>query len=756
MKQIWKERVVGDDVGQAFSDIHRLPEDLRKQMFEISQHVRSKEGAQNWARNLHFLIQDQVDEIKGSYVVSLERGLRGHQSNSQEAGCACKKLLSFANDTSLSLRLGGRNDFPDCIHYIAVSYCWRRKDVPELLPPTHPHAELLVDGYDTRSIRAPSTVLDRAISYAVHHDIRAIWIDQECIDQSDPEDKQVGIQAMDLVYQRASHPLAILNTYIETQNQMDAFAAMVKGSSCEPSQLEGMDEVLEMLTDDQWFYRAWTLQESTSAEMSMFLLIGCDYQLDKPAFFGTLPGEIEIDIEGFQDALINSRCMIEELLASSEVDKGTATYASNNADILWNLMPTKYPNWPEDDFHRQSCNAAQATTFLENRENSVFSDRLAILANLCNYEKRIDTMVMETGDYGFSTCALTLATLNGDTSLLGGYNLTKQRTDNFKELDSSLLFANDRRNTGGNYYTCKSSSLSYGFSWGPDARGCLNNIEYLEENSQGFRVRPATLSMDGLALDGLLWQMSHWIPLPTLQKQFASRFQQEIRKQEIAAQHRLPDFEYSEWHALHDSATDLIREFVWSLILHLVDAKLLELAQTLWNYFQPVGKSNGSPSTYAPYRYSFATIFRLPSSPCFPLEASLALSKAYIRANLRSDPVLIGKNHSGPNKASVSLLLIEQVCNSGGLLCGSPVGCSTDEEAYVVFDSCKKGDFVFTPSTELGDKTAITSEYRNEALSWKVVHTGSTSGQHGILHCSGRKRGLWRVDGLPTKTYVLD
>ncbi len=749
MKVVKQDRVAGDDVEQAFCDIHNQPEDLRKQMIEIAQYMRPREGARDWAKSLRLLVQYQTEETQARRSNLLEKGHQSHRFDPQKADCACKNLPPFASNNSLSLRLGGQNDYPDCVHYVAVSYCWQRNDETQPPPPTRLHAERLVNGCDIRSLRTPSSVLDRAISYAVNHDIRAIWIDQECIDQSDAEDKQVGIQAMDLVYQRSSHPLGILDTYIETQVQMDAFAAMVKGTSCEPDQLEGMDEVLEMLTDDQWFYRAWTLQESTSAEMSMVLLIGCDYQLDTPAFFGTIPGEIQIPIEDFQDALLSVRCVIEELLASSEVDKGTAINASNNADVLWNLMPIIYSGWPNTVHRRQACNAAQAATFLENRENSVFSDRLAILANLCNYEKRIDTMVMETGNYGLSTCALTLATLNGDTSLLGGYNGTYRSTYHFEEFDPLLSFANDHRNNGDSYYTCTSPSTSYGFSWGPDSMGCLKNIEYLEENTRGFRVRPAALSQDGLALDGVLWQTSHWVPLPDLQQQFASRFQQEVRKQEIGAQNRTPDFEYSEWHSSHSSANDLVREFIWSLLLHLVDEKLLELAQTLWNHFQPIGTDNGSPSTYAPYGHSLATIFRLPGGSWIPLQASLAVSKAYIRESLRTNPVFVGK-------ASVTRFLIEEVCNSGGLLCGSPIDCFTDQEPYVVFDSCKEGDLVFTPSTELGDMTAITPEYRNEALSWKVIRTGSTSGQDEILHCSSRKLGLWHVDGLPTKTYVLD
>lgn len=70
--------------------------------------------------------------------------------------------------------------------------------------------------------------------------------------------------------------------------------------------------------------------------------------------------------------------------------------------------------------HRQQCTAAEALTFLSDSANSVFSDWLAIMANICNYEVRIDSKVLEQIDTSFSACALTLAVLNGDMSLLAG------------------------------------------------------------------------------------------------------------------------------------------------------------------------------------------------------------------------------------------------------------------------------------------------------------------------------------------------
>ena len=94
--------------------------------------------------------------------------------------------------------------------------------------------------------------------------------------------------------------------------------------------------------------------------------------------------------------------------------------------IIWNYIPFIVPNFTPDarkidTSQLQVCNAAQALTFLSNRFNSFFPDRLAILANLCDYEYRINTEALELPNSSFSICCLKLAIVNGDMSLLGGY-----------------------------------------------------------------------------------------------------------------------------------------------------------------------------------------------------------------------------------------------------------------------------------------------------------------------------------------------
>jgi len=67
---------------------------------------------------------------------------------------------------------------------------------------------------------------------------------------------------------------------------------------------------------------------------------------------------------------------------------------------------------------RRTCNAAVALTYLRTRENHRPADRLAIMANLCDYELRLNAMGIETSFTSLAVCLFALAFINGDLSLL--------------------------------------------------------------------------------------------------------------------------------------------------------------------------------------------------------------------------------------------------------------------------------------------------------------------------------------------------
>ena len=637
--------------------------------------------------------------------------------------------------------------------YVAVSYCWRRDNQWSWESPDEA-LEVLCEDQSRRRSATPVDVICRSIAFAIAHNVNAVWIDQECINQSDPIDKNTNIQEMDMVYQESDHAIAVLDFEFQSQAELDVFASICDEDffTFDPKQIEELEQVLLCLCDDKWFERAWTLQESVSAGVGMILLLGCP-GLEKPACFGSTLREFEISIWDFQNAMVNVRNYVEEgLSAGVWLDDSSAIVVSNCADILWNYIPTIVPDWEpgglkKHSSHRQICNAAEALTFLDDRFNSVFSDRLAILANLCGYECRIATTVLEAPRSSFTVCALTLAILNGDMSLLGGYTDGKEDSTNGRDITMRILdTANNARSFRSVYVNDDADNElnTFGFSWGPKPSAALNNISYLEEHGKRFRLKPATLSMQGLRVQGILWHVSCVIPVPNTKRLFECKWQEEeaLEKGETPVEGKARQ-------------NSLFRQFSWQLLRELILSDMLDMAKTLWNFVQPLGKCailKSDDSLSAPYPYAFETILDLER-----LDPSI---KDDIRSRLQSG--ILSINPLTDNGPSIQRMLIKQVCSEGALLCASPVDSPmgvqllSSTEPYTWFEACKFGDKIFTPATDLGDDAAR-SYYRSEAMSWRVLKTERRGDEDcEILHCLGRRRGIWRVDDLRPKEYILD
>ena len=717
---------------------------MRQQMVDIARHSSRRSQAQDWVSKMRFLTMDHPDDRTTHHHSS------GESLSSVRAGTT--DSLPYTKTTSQAiLELADRSILANSAAYIAVSYCWNREDIEWFTE----EIKVLIkqDDVSIRPSTVPSDVLHRTLTYAEHQGVNAIWIDQECINQDDPIDKEQAIQAMDIVYQDSRYPIAVLESFLETQAELDVFASVVDPDSFNfnPVQVEVLAKVLAVLSEDPWFSRAWTLQESTSAGVTMMLLIGCP-GLDKHSFFGPSPGELEITIRDFQFAMVNTRNLIEEYLdAGAWSDTSSAINASNCADVLWNLIPTIYPDSPEKDAsHRQQCNAAEAVTFLDDRFNSVFSDRLAILANICNYEVRIDSIVLEKLSYSFSTCALTLAILNGDMSLLVGCQANDQgpsskhgASDWVIDLarngrTTKLLYQNDDHDL---------SSNTYGFSWGPKPSGSLSNITYLEEGGAMFRLKPSTLSLYGLKVCGILWKMKHWIRVPKTKGQFAPIWQTELDLQVSEDGSSIKERQKQ-----RERQKPLIREFAWTLLHELMEMGFTDLVKTLWGFFQPSRRSSYGWDVHGlPRPYSFETIFGAFNSES---EANKppTFDEHDVRNRLYATSLILKEDGHGP---TMDRRIIEQVCENGSLIAGIPMKCPDYAEPRVWFESCKKGDLIFTPFTEMGDQ-AIVSTYRKEAISWRVSRTGDVAENCELLHCLGRRRGFWRFEGLDTQDYILD
>lgn len=70
------------------------------------------------------------------------------------------------------------------------------------------------------------------------------------------------------------------------------------------------------------------------------------------------------------------------------------------------------------DMSKRVCNAAVALSYLNDWHNSIPEDRLAIVANLCDYYICLRVPELQNLDVPLSACMLVLALINGDFSLL--------------------------------------------------------------------------------------------------------------------------------------------------------------------------------------------------------------------------------------------------------------------------------------------------------------------------------------------------
>ena len=738
-----------NDVDRSLCDIQASPEHLREQMVVFSKNGYRRSRARGWITRMRFLI---LSQHCGRATASPLPEIDSSEAQPHVSAFAPHLLDSCGN----FVYLAGRAALKDASAYVAVSYCWNREHTDWFPRDSDKPLQVICEDLSRRPSNAPSDVLYRSMAYARARNVNAIWIDQECIDQNDGVEKAEAIQEMDLVYQEADHAIAVLEYYFQTQSELDVFASVcdLVLYSFDPSQIEVLESVLFALTNEEWFERAWTLQESVSAGESMILLLGCP-GLQKAAHFGLTPGEFEISIFDFQQAMVNTRIWIEEGLAASIwPDPSSAIITSNYADILWNHIPTTLSDiFPDtlkiDTSHRQGCNAAQALTFLDDRLNSFFPDRLAILANLCDYEYRIKPEVLELSKSSFSICVHTLAILNGDMSLLDGYidEANRLRVKD-AESDWDLILAEDRRSEGLVYHNddYDLQSNAYGFSWGPKPSACLDNITYLEENAGRFRLKPAILSIHGLRVCGVLWDVNHTITVLKTHKMFAPRWQEEV-----AFQKGESVFEG------HERQKPLVQDFFWTLLHELIELGFCELSRTIWSFVQPLREmklftkyeSLGAPLPYS-YDMVFGHLMRDSTA-----NQHLMYDEQEVRGRIYAPALNFDPEFESADRPLLERVLIEQVCKDGAIVCGAPMGFPPNKEPYVWFEACKMGDQVFTPVTDLSDTVAHWT-FSKQALSWRVLATGQSANDCSILHCVGRRRGFWRLEGLNHQEYILD
>ncbi|KAK2730220.1 hypothetical protein CKAH01_09742 [Colletotrichum kahawae] len=195
-------------------------------------------------------------------------------------------------------------ELPPCTHYVAVSYCWPEPVFNELGQLCQAQRESKVRDLNgiVRDARALDDVLDRAVDFANFAGLRMIWIDQECLPppaadgpEEEKEYQQMGIQAMDIVYNQALFTVGLLSGIISDQSQADALRILIdlydNYDEHEPLPkldfliLDELYSFLSLVISDRWYTRAWVVQESISAGERLALSFRRGKSIEFPSFF---------------------------------------------------------------------------------------------------------------------------------------------------------------------------------------------------------------------------------------------------------------------------------------------------------------------------------------------------------------------------------------------------------------------------------------------------------------------------------------
>ncbi len=77
--------------------------------------------------------------------------------------------------------------------------------------------------------KVEDAVLSRVLRFASSVDCPYVWIDRECINQDNLDEKQHAIQSMDLVYSRCRNALALLSITISAERDLIMLQQLLAG-----------------------------------------------------------------------------------------------------------------------------------------------------------------------------------------------------------------------------------------------------------------------------------------------------------------------------------------------------------------------------------------------------------------------------------------------------------------------------------------------------------------------------------------------
>ena len=242
---------------------------------------------------------------------------------------------------------------------------------------------------------------------------------------------------MDYVYQRAHFTIGLFQARF-SQRQLHALSSLYEhyhgshlprrgpkpSSQRQSINFRALVEAAQVVANDRWNTRAWIIQEA---------FVSQEYILLFPRSKGikTSGWCLVCHDLSFTDIAIDLRNMKAclDLAIKYFRSRYSASQTSENLELQkvlsqlrW-FQPQVRPShsfipWINDQKPRRTCNAAVALSYLKVRDNHRVADRLAIIANMCDYNLRLNTARLEEVQPRLSLCIHAIAIANGDLSLL--------------------------------------------------------------------------------------------------------------------------------------------------------------------------------------------------------------------------------------------------------------------------------------------------------------------------------------------------
>ncbi|KAI2638208.1 heterokaryon incompatibility protein-domain-containing protein [Xylaria nigripes] len=403
-----EQNVVVQDTAESLGHIRdslaTTTENIVSAVLDIQGHALSRN---NWINSLECL---RLDDDRDDEPTGKRQKLANGQSKSS----------SYASELLERITLNPLSDSD----YVAVSYTWApSEEEKEMSEECQESGRYFVESREVGQPAQPSLirnlVWERALQYAGYVGCDVIWIDRECIEQEDSREKETAIQNMHLVYYLSQNPVALLTHAIKTVEELDLLVSLLLDGIREEEE-SAMLDLLDKITSDLWWRRAWTFQEDYRASIRMTLLFPHTSNLEnrkrntREAFtnrplLGTLPGEICVNSAEFRRRATRFCLVYRQNHPGKEAICDKILAAAGKYDVL---LQEEHPLSPYKSISRSMTPTIFAD--IGRRGISSESDRLAIAANCCGYTTRLNTQALNKHSYSLSLSMLTLYFLNGE------------------------------------------------------------------------------------------------------------------------------------------------------------------------------------------------------------------------------------------------------------------------------------------------------------------------------------------------------